>query len=89
MKAEFLARDQRFYPRLRGRTALATATIFLIPFALFYALVDYVSVRYVCSQIYARLQAGVATNVQLLDDVLDVRMREIKSLAQAFSSCMS
>lgn len=89
MTGQFLGRDERFYPRLRRRTALATAVIFLIPFALFYGLVDYVSVRYVRSQIYAQLQAGVATNVQLFDDVLDVRVREVKSLAQALSPVSS
>ncbi len=74
-----------FYRKLRWRVALTTAAIYLLPFAVFYALVDHISVRQVRSQIYGSLQAHVAANVELLDDVFDVRVTEVRSLAQAMS----
>ncbi len=74
--------DERFYARLRQRTAVGGAVIFLIPFLLFTLLVQFASEKYVRKQWYERLRAGATMNAHLLDDVLSVRMREVQSLAQ-------
>jgi signal transduction histidine kinase len=75
--------DKPFYKRLRERTAIGGAVIFLIPFLLFTLLVQFASDRYVRRQFNDRLRAGVATNAALLDDVFSKRQREVQWLARA------
>lgn len=85
MQPALPGRHQLIYSRLRRRTVLAGAAIFVIPFGLFYLLADYASERYVRNQVFARLEAGVATNVRLFDDVLAVRVAETRSLARGLA----
>ncbi len=75
--------DERFYARLRHRTAVGGVVIFLVPFLLFTLLLQFASERYVRQQLYERLRAGAAMNARLLDDVLHVRMGEVQWLARA------
>jgi len=75
--------DERFYARLRQRTAVGGVVIFLVPFLLFTLLLQFASERYVRQQLYERLRAGAAMNVRLLDDVFHVRMGEVQWLARA------
>src|SRR3970040_1285779 len=81
--------DERFYARLRQRTAAAGAVIFLIPFLLFYVVMRYATDHYVRRQTFARLEAGVASNAQLLEDVFALRVAEVQSLARAMSPPLS
>lgn len=83
MEIQRLQCDERFYTRLRQRTAAAGAVIFLIPFLLFYVVMRYASDHYVRRQTFTRLEAGVASNVQLLEDVFALRVAETQSLARA------
>jgi len=71
--------------RLRWRTAVAGAFVFVVPFMLFYFLMGTASERYIRNQTSERLRSAVATNANLLDDVFEVRMAEIQSLAEAVS----
>ena len=82
-KAEPLQCDERFYARLRQRTAAAGAVIFLIPFLLFYVVMRYATDHYVRRQTFARLEDGVASNAQLLEDVFTLRVAEVQSLSRA------
>jgi len=75
--------DERFYARLRQRTAVGGVVIFLIPFLLFTLLLQFASERYVRQQLYERLRAGAAMNARLLDDVFHVRMGEVQWLARS------
>jgi len=75
--------DERFYARLRQRTAVGGVVIFLIPFLLFTLLLQFASERYVREQLYERLRAGAAMNARLLDDVFYVRKGEVQWLARA------
>jgi len=85
MEIQRLQCDERFYTRLRQRTAAAGAVIFLIPFLLFYVVMRYATDHYVRRQTFARLEAGVASNAQLLEDVFALRVAEVQSLARALS----
>src|SRR5574337_288446 len=75
--------DERFYARLRQRTAVGGVVIFLIPFLLFTLLLQFASERYVRQQLYERLRAGAAMNARLLDDVFQVRKGEVQWLGRA------
>ena len=80
------ARDGgRFRTQLRWRTALAGVAVFLVPFGSFYLLAGYGTERYLLRQTSDRLQAGVATNVRLLDDVLALRAAEAEGMAQTLT----
>jgi signal transduction histidine kinase len=74
--------EERLHARLRRRTAIGGAIIFLIPFLLFTLLLRMTSESYVRRQTLDRLQGGVATNARLLDDVLALRLREAESVAR-------
>jgi signal transduction histidine kinase len=83
MEIQRLECDERFYARLRQRTAAAGAVIFLIPFLLFYVVMRFATDHYVRRQTFTRLEAGVASNAQLLEDVFALRVAEAQSLARA------
>jgi len=57
--------DERFYARLRQRTAVAGTFIFLIPFLLFTVVVQFATERYLRRQFYERLQMSVGINAHL------------------------
>ncbi len=75
--------DERFYARLRHRTAVGGVVIFLIPFLLFTGLAQFASERYVRRQMYDRLRAGAAMNAHLLDNALGARAGEVPWLARS------
>ena len=83
MDHEPLQCDERFYARLRHRTAVGGVVIFLIPFLLFTLLLQFASERYVRQQLNERLRTGAPVNARLLDDVLNVRKDEVQALARA------
>ncbi|HWQ02931.1 MAG TPA: hypothetical protein VNL38_00480, partial [Candidatus Nitrosotenuis sp.] len=86
MKDQPLQNGERIYARLRMRTALGGAVIFLIPFLLFTVLVQLATERYVKRELLERLRAAAATNARLLDDVLALRVQEARSLARTVAS---
>lgn len=85
MSTRLPGKHEQVYKSLRRRTALAGAAVFFIPFGLFYLLASYASERYVERQFAARLEGGVATNVELLDDVLGVRLAETRVLGRGLA----
>jgi hypothetical protein len=64
---EGLATEEKLRARLRRRTAVGGAVIFLIPFLLFNILLSVSSESYVRRQTLKRLETGAAANERLLE----------------------
>jgi hypothetical protein len=83
---EGLATEEKLHARLRRRTAVGGAVIFLIPFLLFTILLRVTSESYIRRQTLERLETGAAANARLLEDVLALRTQEAASLGNLLAA---